>query len=109
MSCSENASTVAQEARTLFFGVPVSCFNVMMDKIAVKIPCLLAYGKAETYQNSSKLYEQIEAEVQGIRSYFDKHQYSFKGFAPEIVFYVFPIESIERLRNKERGFYAGLC
>ena len=28
---------------------------------------------------------------------------------PEIVFYVFPIKSIERLRNKETGFYAGLC
>ena len=78
-------------------------------KIAVKIPCLLAYGKIEPYQNASKLYEQIETEVQEIRNYFDKHVYSFKGFAPEIVFYVFPIESIKRLRNKETGFYAGLC
>ena len=79
------------------------------QKIAVKIPCLLAYGKAEPYQNASKLYEQIEAEIQGIRNYFNKHVYFFKGFSPEIVFYVFPIESIERLRNKETGFYAGLC
>ena len=78
-------------------------------KIRVKIPCLLAYGKAEPYQNASKLYEQIETEVQEIKKYFNKHLYSFEGFVPEIVFYVFPIESIERLRNKETGFYAGLC
>ncbi len=33
----------------------------------------------------------------------------FRDSALKIVFYVFPIESIERLRDKEAGFYAGLC
>ncbi len=78
-------------------------------KITIKIPCLLAYGKAEVYQNAAELHERIEEELGGIRNYFGKYSYSFEGFVPEIVFYVFPIESIERLRSKETGFYAGLC
>ena len=41
-------------------------------KIAVKIPYLLAYGKTEPHQNASKLYEQIEIEVQEIRNYLIK-------------------------------------
>ena len=40
---------------------------------------------------------------------YKKYTYIFEGLDPEIVFYVFPIESITRLRDKEKGFYAGLC
>ena len=77
--------------------------------IKIKIPCLLAYGEASVYKDVTQLYQKIEIEVENIKNYFAKHTYIFGGFSPEIVFYVFPIESIERLRNKETGFYAGLC
>ena len=77
--------------------------------IRIKIPCLLAYGEETVYKDAGALYQMIEQETIGIRDYFNKHTYAFHGFSPEIVFYVFPIESIERLRDKETGFYAGLC
>ena len=79
------------------------------QKITIKIPCLLAYEKNEPYQDTQKIYKRIETETLKMKDYFNKHSYTFSGFTPEIVFYVFPIESIERLRNKETGFYAGLC
>lgn len=79
------------------------------ENIRIKIPCLLAYGEAAVYKDPSKVFEMIENETDSIRKYFSKHQYTFSGFSPEIIFYVFPIESIERLRDKEKGFYAGLC
>lgn len=77
--------------------------------INIKIPCLLAYGEDTVYKDVSTLYQMIEKETTSIRDYFNSHTYAFQGFSPEIVFYVFPIESIERLRDKETGFYAGLC
>lgn len=77
--------------------------------IKIKIPCLLAYGEEAVYKDASTLYQMLGQETIGIRDYFNKHTYAFHGFSPEIVFYVFPIESIERLRDKETGFYAGLC
>lgn len=76
--------------------------------IRIKIPCLLAYGEEAVYRDAGTLYHMIEQETISIRDYFNKHSYEFKGFNPEIVFYVFPIKSIERLRDKETGFYAGL-
>ena len=76
--------------------------------IRIKIPCLLAYGEESVYKDAGTLYHMIEQETIGIRDYFNKHIYVFQGFSPEIVFYVFPIKSIERLRDKETGFYAGL-
>ena len=79
------------------------------ENIRIKIPCLLAYGEESVYKDPSKVFEMIENETESIRKYFSKHQYVFSGFSPEIIFYVFPIESIERLRDKEKGFYAGLC
>ena len=48
-------------------------------------------------------------EAEGVKAYFNSHPYTFDGFSPEIIFYVFPIESIDRLRDEEKGFYAGLC
>lgn len=77
--------------------------------IRIKIPCLLAYGEESVYKDASLLYKTIIQETEGLRNYFSKHTYAFSGFDPEIVFYIFPIESIERLRDKEKGFYAGLC
>ena len=79
------------------------------NSIAIKIPCLLAYGQETVYKEAAQLYSKITAEAETIRDYFIKHTYLFEGFSPEIIFYIFPIESIERLRDKETGFYAGLC
>ena len=76
--------------------------------VKIKIPCLLAYGANEAYQDAGQLFGRIEAEVSSIRDYYRKKSYGFTGFKPEIIFCVFPIESIERIRDKEKGFYAGL-
>ncbi len=77
--------------------------------ISIRIPCLLAYGQEAVYDEAAQLYGKVIAEAETIRNYFVKHTYQFEGFSPEIIFYIFPIESIERLRDKETGFYAGLC
>lgn len=79
------------------------------EGIKIRIPCLLAYGEGSVYKDAGELYRMVKQETAGIKTYFNAHTYDFKGFSPEIVFYVFPIESIERLRSKETGFYAGLC
>lgn len=79
------------------------------EGIRIKIPCLLAYGEDTVYRDANALYQMIEEETISIRDYYKSHAYVFHGFSPEIVFYIFPIESIERLRDKETGFYAGLC
>ena len=78
-------------------------------RISIRIPCLLAYEENSVYQDAAQLYSRLMSEVEDIKKYFNSHKYVFHGFSPEIIFYVFPIESIDRLRNKENGFYAGLC
>lgn len=78
------------------------------ENIKVKIPCLLAYEEENVYKDVSQLYFKIQSETESIREYFTNNTYMFDGFSPDIVFYIFPIESIIRLRNKENGFYAGL-
>lgn len=78
-------------------------------RITIKIPCLLAYDENNVYNDVSHMYERIQTEVEGIKNHFNGKTYSFSGFSPEIVFYVFPIGSVTRLRDKEKGFYAGLC
>ena len=78
------------------------------NNISIKIPCLLAYEESSVYQDAVLLYSRLMSEVEDIKTYFNSHKYIFHGFSPEIIFYVFPIESIDRLRNKENGFYAGL-
>ena len=83
----------------------------LLNKLGIQIviPCLLAYEEGSVYRDAAKLYERVIDEADDIRRYFNSHFYIFTGFNPKIVFYVFPIESIERLRDKEKGFYAGLC
>ena len=85
----------------------ISVLNNM--NIKIRIPCLLAYGDECFYKNKDKIYEQIENEKTCIVKYFNSKKYAFHGFFPEIIFFIFPIESIDRLRSKEDGFYAGLC
>ena len=84
---------------------------ILLNKldIKIKIPCLLAYEEDSVYEDCSKLYDRIIKEAEGIRDFFNNRSYAFAGFPLEIVFYVFPIQSVKRLRDKENGFYAGLC
>lgn len=77
--------------------------------IKIKIPCLLAYGKDTVYADKKKAFEKIQAEVYSIRQYYSENNYTFDGFAPDIVFYILPIKNIKDLRDKGTGFYAGLC
>lgn len=77
--------------------------------IRIKIPCLLAYEENSVYKDAAKLYEGILAEVDDLKKFFNNRSYVFANFNPEIIFYVFPIKSISGLRDKEKGFYAGLC
>ena len=77
--------------------------------INIKIPCLLAYGDGTVYDDVKKLSDKIKNEIDSIKQYYDKKAYVFDGITPEIIFCVFPIESIERLRDKECRIYAGLC
>ncbi|OUP23425.1 Hachiman antiphage defense system protein HamA [Gemmiger sp. An194] len=79
------------------------------SNIKIRIPCLLAYGENSVYFDAKDIFDKIQIEVESIRQYYAKQAYSFEQIAPEIIFYIFPIESVERLRDKERGFYAGLC
>lgn len=79
------------------------------SNIKIRIPCLLAYGENSVYSDAKDVFNKIQIEVESIRQYYAKRSYSFGYIAPEIIFYVFPIESVERLRDKDRGFYAGLC
>lgn len=85
----------------------VQCFSD--NHIKIVIPCLLAYGAGTVYQDFSSVYDCVMSEIEGMKKYYGKKVYTFDGFNPEIIFYVFPIEDVERIRNKETGFYAGLC
>ena len=79
------------------------------EKIKICIPCLLAYEENKVYSDPGQIYNRIQSEVDSIKKYYLANRYSFERITPEIVFCIFPIESIERLRDKEHGFYAGLC
>lgn len=61
------------------------------------------------YYDFNKINVSINKEIDSVKNYFQSKNYSFSGFNPEIVFYIFPIESLKRIRDKETGFYAGLC
>ena len=84
----------------------IKCFKE--NNISIYIPCLLAYGYGDLYQNAAEIFTKIEDEIKEMQSYFLNHIYSFSGFDPKIIFYIFPIEDIKRLRDEESGFYCGL-
>lgn len=79
------------------------------NNIKFRIPCLLAYGNNSVYSDAYSIDTKIQDELSSIKNYYEVRNYSSNLLDTEIIFYVFPIESIERLRNKETGFYAGLC
>lgn len=76
--------------------------------IAIKIPCLLTYQRKNVYADSGKIIEKIKREVKSVKNYFNAKKYLFSGITPEIIFYIFPIESLDRIRDEENGFYARL-
>lgn len=84
----------------------LKCFRD--NHIKIYIPCLLAYGRGSVYRDMDEIVKRIKAEADGMIKYFTSKSYSFTGFQPEILFYIFPIEDIKRLRDGTGGFYAGL-
>lgn len=76
--------------------------------VVINIPCLLAYGKGSVYENVTDVEEKIKSEIENLHNYFTKQKYHFDGFQPNIIFFVFPISDLEKLRGEE-GFYAELC
>lgn len=82
------------------------CFEE--NNIKIKIPCLLAYEQADVYADLSCVYQKIDEELADIQKYFSKTLYDFNGFTPKILFYIFPIKCLEKLRDNKGGFYDGL-
>lgn len=77
------------------------------NNIDINIPCLLAYGKNSVYSNLLELEKKIEKEIDWAKKYFNK-TFMFHGIIPKLIFFVLPIEDLEKLRGED-GFYAGLC
>lgn len=118
VSITENAKEILEMIETINIKTMNNDNNVRRQElinffndndIVIKIPCLLAYDQEDVYESVTSIYNKIKNEVASIKRYFNKQTYKFKGFNPEIVFYVFPIKDIKRLKDKEHGFYAGLC
>ena len=84
------AIVVIWQSVLMFLFMAIGFLLFKTEKIKIKIPCLLAYGKSDVYENASELYSKVISEAEAIRDYYKKHTYIFEGFAPEIVFYVFP-------------------
>ena len=84
----------------------LQCFRD--NNVKIRIPCLLAYGQGLVYENPAAVFAMIEKETESIQEYYLSHKYEFDSFEPEILFYIFPIQDIARVRSKETGFYAGL-
>jgi len=84
----------------------LSCFKG--NNIKINIPCLLAYEQADVYADVSGIYQKIDEELAEVQKYFSKTLFQFEGFTPQILFYIFPIKCLERLRDNKGGFYDGL-
>lgn len=77
------------------------------ENITINIPCLLAYGKQSVYSNVEEIEEAITNEMESMKKYFQDRTYKFEEFYPQLMFFVFPLEDLEKLRGVD-GFYAGL-
>ena len=84
----------------------LECFKE--NNISIFIPCLLAYGAGSVYSSIEEIFQNMDSETKDMQKYFLQWNYEFSGFCLEILFYIFPIEDIERLRDTNRGFYFGL-
>lgn len=69
-------------------------------QINIKIPCLITYSR-NIYSDKIKLKEYIIDEVEGILNAFDSQTFPIEiGTRYDIVFYIFPVENIDYIRNK---------
>lgn len=76
------------------------------QNIRIRIPCLLAYERAQVYTDTTKLENKMKSEMAWAKGIFEKY-FSFTGIDPELLFIIFPIDDVNALRGAE-GFYAGL-
>ena len=75
--------------------------------VSLKIPCLLAYEYADLYEKPELLYQRLCEEIDSLSSFYSEKNYESLVLHPEIVFYIFPIISLDEIRS-EKGFYDGL-
>ena len=58
------------------------------QNIGVRIPCLLAYDRADTYADILKLRSKIKSEIEWAKGIFEKN-FPFAGIKPELLFIIF--------------------
>lgn len=75
--------------------------------VSLKIPCLLSYEYADLYEKPELLYQRLCEEIDNLSSFYSEKNYDSLVLRPEIVFYIFPIISLDEIRS-EKGFYDGL-
>lgn len=75
--------------------------------VSLKIPCLLSYEYADLYEKPELLYQRLCEEIDSLSSFYSEKNYGSLVLHPEIVFYIFPIISLNEIRS-EKGFYDGL-
>jgi hypothetical protein len=77
------------------------------SNITIKIPCVLAYT-AEIYDDSSKLSNEITSETNGMIDYFDQAVFNISvPLNVELIYYIFPIENVQSLREAISLFKRG--
>ena len=80
---------------------------IKANQIKIKIPCLLVYT-ADIYYDESTLTSKIEEDVNQAISDFEKSNYLVaKELDHEILFCVFPIKDIKKLRSNIIKFKKG--
>lgn len=84
----------------------LDCFR--RNNITINIPCLAAYEESDVYCDAGCIYQKIENQLDEMQKYFLKNTYSFEGFDPRIILYIFPLKNLARLRDNKGGFYCGL-
>ncbi|MEA5026970.1 MAG: hypothetical protein VB012_04845 [Erysipelotrichaceae bacterium] len=84
----------------------LDCFK--KNNISINIPCLAAYEESDVYCDESCIYQKIEKQLDEMQKYFSKNTYSFEGFNPRIILYIFPLKDLALLRDDKGGFYHGL-
>ncbi len=76
-------------------------FNILRkNKVAIKIPCLLAYTN-DIYEEPSLLQSEIDKCTNKMCSYFDSDIYNIEfPLDYDLVFYVFPIKDVSYIRER---------
>lgn len=82
-----------------------SLFSLLKSSnIEIMIPCLLAYT-ADIYSNEYVLEDEVKKCAQDIVDYFDDQIFDVaEDLDYKIIFYVFPIENVQSLREKIASF-----